>query len=302
MRATVFRPNTFCANQSFSISSSGAPPGSKLYDESELDESYASIRGVAFYEEVLVPPRSTPLETTISSSSTPIKFTTFPAGHVLGAAMFLIEIGGARILYTGDYSTEEDRHLIPASVPNWGEAPDIMVCESTFGVQSFPPREEKEQRFTSLIRAILTRGGRVLMPVFALGRAQELLLILDEYWEANPDLHRYPIYYVSALAAKCMRVYKTHTSSLNKNVQDRAARGDHPFDFGRGRHVRELKDIGKRFDDSKPCVVLAVPGMLQNGVSRQLLEKWAPDRRNGLVLCGYSVEGTLARVRTKFLP
>lgn len=134
------------------------------------------------------------------------------------------------------------------------------------------------------------------MPVFALGRAQELLLILDEFWDANPDLHQFPIYYVSAMAAKCMKVYKTHTSSLNANIQQQAANGDHPFDFGRGRHVRELKDVGKRFDDSKPCVVLAVPGMLQNGVSRQLLERWAPDSRNGLVLCGYSVEGTMARV------
>ena len=150
----------------------------------------------------------------------------------------------------------------------------------------------------ALIRTILTRGGRVLMPVFALGRAQELLLILDEYWEANPDLHQFPIYYVSALAAKCMRVYKTHTSSLNANIQTRAAKGDNPFEFGRGRHIRELKDVGRnKFDDKGPCLVMASPGMLQNGVSRTLLERWAPDRRNGLVLCGYSVEGTLARVR-----
>lgn len=210
--------------------------------------------------------------------------------------MFLIEIAGARILYTGDYSTEEDRHLIPASVPNWGQPPDVMICESTFGVQTLEPRPDKELRFTTLVRNIVKRGGKVLMPVFALGRAQELLLILDEFWDANPDLHQFPIYYVSAMAAKCMKVYKTHTSSLNANIQQQAANGEHPFDFGRGRHVRELKDVGKRFDDSKPCVVLAVPGMLQNGVSRQLLERWAPDSRNGLVLCGYSVEGTMARV------
>jgi cleavage and polyadenylation specificity factor subunit 3 len=245
-----------------------------------------------------VPSRSSPLDTTIATTSAAsIRFTSYPAGHVLGAAMFLIEIAGARILYTGDFSTEEDRHLIPASVPNWSAPPDVMISEATFGVQTLEPREEKESRLTALIQAILTRGGRVLMPVFALGRAQELLLILDEYWEAHPELHQYPIYYVSALAAKCMRVYKTHTSSLNANVQQRAARGDHPFDFGRGRHIRELKDAGRRFDDKTPCVVMASPGMLQNGVSRQLLEKWAPDRRNGLVLCGYSVEGTLARVR-----
>ena len=150
-----------------------------------------------------------------------------------------------------------------------------------------------------LIRIILKRDGRVLMPVFALGRAQELLLILDEFWTANPDMQRFPIYYVSSLASKCMEVYRNQTSSLNANVQARAAAGDHPFDFQRGRHIRELKDVGRRFEDRGPCVVLASPGFLQSGVSRQLLEKWAPDRRNGLVLTGYSVEGTLARVRLR---
>jgi cleavage and polyadenylation specificity factor subunit 3 len=78
-----------------------------------------------------------------------LRFTSYPAGHVLGAAMFLIEISGIRVLYTGDYSTEEDRHLIPARVPNWNEKPDVMICESTYGVQSLEPRFEKEERFTS---------------------------------------------------------------------------------------------------------------------------------------------------------
>jgi cleavage and polyadenylation specificity factor subunit 3 len=80
-----------------------------------------------------------------------LRFTSYPAGHVLGAAMFLIEISGIRVLYTGDYSTEEDRHLIPARVPNWNDKPDVMICESTYGVQSLEPRFEKEERFTSML-------------------------------------------------------------------------------------------------------------------------------------------------------
>jgi cleavage and polyadenylation specificity factor subunit 3 len=134
------------------------------------------------------------------------------------------------------------------------------------------------------------------MPVFALGRAQEILLILDEYWSSHPDLEPFPIYYVSALASRCMKVYLNHTSSLNANVQARADAGDHPFLFQRGRFIKELKDVTRNFSDRGPCVVLASPGFLTNGVSRQLLEKWAPDKRNGLILTGYSVEGTLARV------
>ena len=233
-----------------------------------------------------------------ANTSTSIRFTSYHAGHVLGAAMFLIEIAGARILYTGDYSTEEDRHLLTASVPNWGRPPDVMICESTFGVQNLQPREEKEEFFLATIANILKRGGKVLMPVFAVGRAQELLLILDEHWKARPDLQKYPIYFVGGLASKCMSVYRQHSNSLNANIQARVARGDNPFDFRKSGFIRETRGISRkdRFDDSKPCIVMASPGMLQSGISRELFEKWAPDPKNGLMLCGYSVEGSLARV------
>lgn len=61
---------------------------------------------------------------------------------------------------------------------------------------------------SALVQNIVKRGGRVLLPVFALGRAQELLLILDEYWSDHPELHHIPIYYISSLAVKCMDVYR----------------------------------------------------------------------------------------------
>lgn len=267
------------------------PERERMFDEEELRRSYDSIEAINFLEEVTVP--------STANSSTSIRFTSYHAGHVLGAAMFLIEIAGARILYTGDYSTEEDRHLMTATVPNWGRPPDVMICESTFGVQNIMPRPEKEELFLTSITKILKGGGKVLMPVFAVGTTQELLLILDEYWSARPDLQQYPIFYVGGLATKCMQVYRQHSNSLNANIQARVARGDNPFDFRKNGYIREVKGIRRqdRFDDSKPCIVLASPGMLQSGVSRKLLESWAPDPKNGLMLCGYSVEGTLAKVR-----
>lgn len=279
----------FCYCNSLNATDEG-DGNDRLYNEEELRRSFDSIDAVNFLEEVTVP--------STANSSTTIRFTSYHAGHVLGAAMFLIEIAGARILYTGDYSTEEDRHLIPASEPNWGRPPDVMICESTFGVQNHQPREEKEELFVSTVANILKRGGKVLMPVFAVGRAQELLLILEEYWKSRPDLQGYPIYFVGGLASRCMSVYRQYSNSLNSNIQARVARGDNPFDFKKSGFVREIRGLSKkdRFDDSKPCVVMASPGMLQSGPSRELLEKWAPDPKNGLMLCGYSVEGTLARV------
>jgi cleavage and polyadenylation specificity factor subunit 3 len=63
------------------------------------------------------------------------------------------------------------------------------------------------------------QGGRVLIPAFALGRAQELLLILDEYWETHPELQHIPIYYASPLAKKCMAVYQTYINAMNDRIQ-----------------------------------------------------------------------------------
>ncbi|KAK4989846.1 endoribonuclease ysh1 [Elasticomyces elasticus] len=253
-----------------------------------------------------------PLITTISYHTTHthagIRVTPLPAGHVLGACMYLIEIAGLSILFTGDYSREHDRHLIPASVPK-GTKVDVLITESTFGVSSHVPRLERETALMKSITGILNRGGRVLMPVFAIGRAQELLLILEDYWSRHPEFRKYPIYYASNLAKKCMLVYQTYIDAMNDNIrnmfQDRlkiaetnAADDDKgvspagPWDF---RFIRALRSLD-RFDDLGGCVMLASPGMMQTGTSRALLERWAPDPKNGVVITGYSVEGTMAKM------
>ncbi|QIW96236.1 hypothetical protein AMS68_001754 [Peltaster fructicola] len=229
-----------------------------------------------------------------------IRFTPYPAGHVLGACMYLVEIAGLNILFTGDYSRENDRHLIPASVPR-GVKVDCLITESTFGISTHVPRQERETSLMKSITSILNRGGRALLPVFAIGRAQELLLILEDYWERHADYQNFPIYYASSLARKCMVVYQTYIDAMNDNIRSKLhsrLTGEHgnsqssgPWDF---QYIRSLKSLD-RFDDIGPCVMLASPGMLQNGVSRSLLERWAPDSKNGVIITGYSVEGTMAK-------
>jgi len=216
--------------------------------------------------------------------------------------MFLIEIAGLKILFTGDYSREDDRHLVSAEVPK-GIKIDVLITESTYGTASHIPRAERESALMKSVTGILNRGGRVLMPVFALGRAQELLLILDDYWARHPEYQKIPIYYASNLARRCMVVYQTYVSAMNDNIKrlfrERMAEAELAGDVEKGgpwdfRFVRSLKNL-ERFDDVGGCVVLASPGMLQSGVSRDLLERWAPSDRNGVVITGYSVEGTMAK-------
>ena len=92
---------------------------------------------------------------------------------------YLHNVYDAKVLYTGDFSREEDRHLMAAEIPS--VIPDVMIMEATFGTHNHEKREDREARFTSTVHDIVTRGGRCLIPVFALGRAQELLLILGTY-------------------------------------------------------------------------------------------------------------------------
>jgi cleavage and polyadenylation specificity factor subunit 3 len=143
--------------------------------------------------------------------------------------MYLIDIAGLKVLYTGDYSREEDRHLVQAELPP--VRPDVLITESTYGTQSHEGRVDKEARFLNLIQAIIRRGGHALLPVYALGRAQELLLILEEHWQKHPELHNVPIYYASNLARKCMAVYQTYIQTMNNNIKSKFQRRENPFIF-----------------------------------------------------------------------
>ena len=244
-----------------------------LYNESDLEASMDKIETINFHEEKEIGG---------------IRFWCYNAGHVLGAAMFMIEIAGVKVLYTGDFSREEDRHLMSAEIP--AIRPDVLIIESTYGTHIHEKREEREARFTGIVYDTVTRGGRCLIPVFALGRAQELLLILDEYWSQHPELHDIPIYYASSLAKKCMAVYQTYINAMNDRIKRQIAINN-PFVF---KHISNLKSID-HFDDVGPCVVMASPGMMQSGLSRELFEAWCSDTRNCCIVPGYCVEGTLAK-------
>lgn len=247
-----------------------------LYSEEDVHNSLKRIEVVDYHAEVNVDG---------------IKFRPFYAAHVLGGAMFMVEIAGVRVLYTGDYSREEDRHLKAAEIPPY--RPDVLIVESTYGTSEHEGRRMREKRFTDRVAGIVRGGGRALLPVFAMGRAQELLLILDEYWEANKELQKIPIYYASALAAKCMPVYQTYINMMNDSVRAKFEVSN-PFNF---KHVQNVADI-KNFVDRGPCVFMASPGMLQSGFSRELFERWCPHEKNGVIITGFAVEGTLAKKLT----
>ena len=253
-----------------------------LFNEKDLKNSLEKIKAINYHQEI---------------EYKGIKFSAFKAGHVLGAAMFLIEISGVKILYTGDYSREIDRHLQPAEIPNKEvHKINVLIVESTYGIHQHEDREEREKNFIKYVDEVVSRGGKCLLPVFATGRAQELLLILDEYWEANISKFKdVKIYYASSLANDSIDIFKRYINMAGTYVKKKfSEERKNPFDFKYIKRVKTEQEILDVYND-KPCVVFASPGMLQSGLSKNLFEKWCSDKNNGIVITGYCVDKTLAR-------
>lgn len=119
-----------------------------------------------------------------------------------------------------------------------------------------------------------------------------LQIEIDEYWSNNPEMQDIPIFYASSLAAKCMTVFHTYINMMGTYAKQKFKEGINPFE---SRYIRTLENIDS-FDDNGALVLMASPGFLQNGVSREYFEKWCCDSRNGVCITGYCVEGTLAQV------
>ena len=110
-----------------------------------------------------------------------VTLTAYYAGHVIGAAMMHCTIGSASILYTGDYNMVSDRLLGAVKVPRL--RPDVLVTESTYATTLRDPRRAREGKLLDIIHHTVRNGGKVLVPVFAVGSAQEMSILIDSFWQ-----------------------------------------------------------------------------------------------------------------------
>ncbi|XP_049935153.1 cleavage and polyadenylation specificity factor subunit 3-II [Nymphaea colorata] len=212
-----------------------------------------------------------------------IQIRAYYAGHVLGAAMFYAKVGNSSVLYTGDYNMTPDRHLGAAQVDRL--QPDLLITESTYATTVRESKLAREREFVQAVHSCVGAGGKVLIPVFAMGRAQELCILLDDYWE-RMNL-KVPIYFSSGLTIQANMYYKMLIGWTNQKVKD-ACVTHNPFDF---KHVRDFER--SQIYNPGPCVLFATPGMLTGGFSLEVFKQWAPSEQNLVALPGYSVAGTI---------
>jgi integrator complex subunit 11 len=217
-----------------------------------------------------------------------VSVTAYPAGHLLGAAAFFITSGGRSFLYTGDFSGTADHHLSGHGIPRL--FPDVLITESTYGNRTREPMYKRARTFVQQVHRCVLRGGRVLIPVFAVGRLQEILLMLNDYWERmGCDC---PILYASPMGHRATEEYKKCVRWMNPTVQTGF--------YDLGKQTYNFASVRQWVRDEPvptPCVMVATPGMLNNGQSHEFLigQQWYADPKNLVVFPGYCSERTLGR-------
>lgn len=207
------------------------------------------------------------------------------AGHVLGAGMFLVKSGQQSVVYTGDFNMTPDRHLGSAWIDKC--RPDLLITESTYATTIRDSKRCRERDFLMKVRECVERGGKVLIPVFALGRAQELCILLETYWE-HMNM-KVPIFFAAGLTEKATNYYKMFITWTNEKIKETFI-DRNMFDF------KHIKPFDRSYiDNPGPMVVFATPGMLHAGLSLQIFKKWAPSPQNIVIMPGYCVAGTVGQ-------
>lgn len=220
-----------------------------------------------------------------------VKITSFRAGHILGAVMFLIEGEGERLLVTGDLSFKAGRTIPGAMVPQ-DVQPDVVIMESTYGNRAHTDRNTEERRLAEHVAEVIAGGGFALIPAFALGRAQEVLLVLQDYMEKGL-IPQFPIY-VDGLVTPISRIYNNYPHFLKGPVAHRIrTNGDVFLTEGRCKAV-QLKERNQVLKDKPGCIV-ASSGMLTGGASSWYAERLVTDEKNAIFITGYQDEESPGR-------
>ncbi|CAG03810.1 unnamed protein product [Tetraodon nigroviridis] len=170
----------------------------------------------------------------------------------------------------GDYNMTPDRHLGAAWIDKC--RPDILISESTYATTIRDSKRCRERDFLKKVHETIERGGKVLIPVFALGRAQELCILLETFWE-RMNL-KAPIYFSTGLTEKANHYYKLFITWTNQKIRKTFVQRN-MFEF------KHIKAFDRSYADNPgPMVVFATPGMLHAGQSLQIFKKWAGNEKN----------------------
>jgi metallo-beta-lactamase family protein len=211
-----------------------------------------------------------------------------PAGHLLGACSVHLRMGDASLLFSGDLGRRDDLLMPP---PAAAPAADVLLIEATYGNRLHPP-EDAQARLGGIVRDTIGRGGSVLLPAFAVGRAQALLLVLQRLKAAGEIPQHLPIVLDSPMAAQATQLYRQHRRQLRVREREIANLVD-------GVRIITSAAQSQRATHSRmPAVIISASGMATGGRVLGYLAAMAPDPRHHIVFAGFQVGGSRGALMT----
>jgi predicted metal-dependent RNase len=213
--------------------------------------------------------------------------TFYNAGHIAGATAIYITSPEGSCFYSGDFSAFPQKTVEGAAIPRL--RPDLAIFESTYGDRLHSNREIEEGRLIGQVREVIAAGKKILIPAFALGRAQEIILILKKAINKG-ELPAFKIY-IDGMVNDICRVYKLHPNYLHHFLAKKIWRGvdifyDENISAVTGRQAQREEIIAR----NEPCCIIASSGMLTGGPSQWYAQKLAGDAGNYIALTGYQDE------------
>jgi hypothetical protein len=219
-----------------------------------------------------------------------VKLTLYNAGHILGSSIAYFHAGKGlyNVAFTGDIKYERTFLFDPAF--NGFSRLEALVMEATYGGMNDmqPSRKEAEQNLKEVIEQTIEKGGKVLIPAFAVGRSQEVMIALEGLQLEVPV-------YLDGMIWEATAVHSAYPEYLNKNLKNSIFQGENPFLSDIFVQVDDAEKRREVIEENEPSIILSTSGMLNGGPVLEYLKGLASDARNTLVFVGYQAEGTLGR-------
>ncbi|MBX3035675.1 MAG: MBL fold metallo-hydrolase [Anaerolineales bacterium] len=260
----------------------GEEPIEPLYTKADAEEAIASFQGVSF-----------------DSEFQPIPGVTarlFVAGHILGAAgvSLQIEENGKKthLIFSGDIG----RYNIPLlKDPVLPEQADYLIMESTYGDKKHDNPEIAFLEFRDVVKKTINRGGKVIVPAFAVGRTQELVYDLNRMM-SNGDVKRVPVYVDSPLAVNATDVFKRHPECFDEETRKFVEEARHPaLDFKMLTYIRSVDESKALNERTDPMVIISASGMAENGRILHHIKNNIENPQNTICIVSWQAPDTLGR-------
>ena len=233
---------------------------------------------------------------TVTDISPDVKLVLSNAGHILGSATCHFHIGNGdhNFVYSGDIKYGKSI-LLESAYTNYPRVETLLI-ESTYGAKEDiqPSRQEVETAFIASVNSVLKEGGKVLIPIPAVGRAQELMMVIDQYMKSG-QLTEAPVF-MEGMIQEATAIHEAYPEYLARELRQKILEtDDNPFDSEYFTNIEHSDSREEPLREESPCIIIATSGMLEGGPVIEYLRNVAPDKKNKILFVSYQVNGTLGR-------